>query len=134
MKKKIFILAAALFVFGAANVKADYPFYAEDPVYYDHSILTGQWVTKTTWNTQKISVVKAETVITNPCPNCQFVVRTYDYYGNEGALGSTIKLYETKDFIGHDGSSQPGQYKLKIKRADFTLLTTTFGANWYYDS
>ena len=132
MKKKLFVFAAMLFLFGGVKANAA-SFYAEDPVYYDHFISTGQWVTKNTWNTQQIHVVKAQTDFTNPCKNCQFIVRTHDYYGHEGALGSIIKLYQTKSFIGHDGSSQPGQYKLKIKRSDFTLLTTTFGADWIYD-
>ena len=134
MKKELLIFATMIFLSGIVNVKADYPFDANDRLHGNDFTLTGQWVEKTNWDTQKISVYQASTILTDPCPNCIFIVRLKGYYGDEFGLGSIIKLYETKEFIGHDGSNEPGKYKLKSKRADFTLLNTTLGIHWYYNS
>ena len=139
MMKKFFNICfyLCLFVcltFVTTKVSAKSIFYVEEPnVEYSDFLLTGKWVEKKTWSNQEIFVDQAKTSMTDPCPKCQFIVRTRTDIGSEGALGDVIKLYESRAFIGHDGSSKPGNFKLKIMRADFTLLKTLFGAIWTYD-
>lgn len=94
---------------------------------------TGPSALKTTWNYQKVKVEDASTSWTNPCTNCQFIIRVRKSTGDEFALGSTIKLYQEKSFINHEGAATPGTYALKFQRADFTLLKTMIGVFWTYN-
>ena len=89
-------------------------------------------VVKKTYSIPKVKALSVSTKLTNPCDSCKLGVRMYsdsDWF----ALGSQLKLGQEINFIGHDGSQNPGKYQLGATRTDFTLLNTKATLKWTYD-
>lgn len=133
--KKYLGAIAMLFIFavvvGSAAVKAytspdfvgvtysgvKYAQYNKETVYY----------TKNRGSSQSVYVNKAYTSLTNPCTECQIAFKLTNDNGTVFS-GAAAKMYETQTFSGN--TEAYGNYKLKMMRADFTLLDTTVTFKW----
>ncbi len=129
------MLATLLFIFCFVfidNVNAS----SQVEIYFD-KIPNTSWqikgnVVKKTYSIPKVKALSVSTKLTNPCDSCKLGVRMYsdsDWF----ALGSQLKLGQEINFIGHDGSQNPGKYQLGATRTDFTLLNTKATLKWTYD-
>lgn len=93
----------------------------------------GQFNKQTTYYTknrgsyQSVRVDRASTALTNPCPNCQIGFKLAMSSGVEFS-GAAAKMGETQSFSSN--TTAHGDYRLKMMRADFTLLDTSVDFTW----
>ncbi len=88
------------------------------------------YYTKNVLGDQSVNMMNVFTSLTNPCPKCKIGVKPFNENGDAYA-GISLQLGEEEAFVGHDGSSWTGNYRLGFMREDFTLLNTTISAIWY---
>lgn len=139
MKKivSLFVFALMLIFSGYYNVSA-----YENPYFFTKTGITmnswtnilgnNEWVTKTTWSNQTITITAASTKQTSDCTECTYAARVFDPNNNQGVLGSTIKKGQTRTFLGSNASS-PGQFNVMIQRVGFSLWNNTVSGYWTYD-
>lgn len=86
--------------------------------------------TKHTISKQTYETYETYTSLTNPCPNCQVAVTLHNMNGD--ASGAVLaKIGAVKDLITVGTSTGiPGDYRLYLKRLDFTALNTHHTAHW----
>lgn len=73
----------------------------------------------------------SSTTITAPCPNCKFRVELYNAAG--GQFGYVIGKTGDNYYFAN-GSMYNGEYYLKVKRNDFTAVTSHHTADWYIEA
>ena len=83
--------------------------------------------TKTDYSYQKYENIGSHTAISSPCTSCQIASTMYM---NGSATGGTIITVagQIKKFDGN--SASPDDYKVKVKRYDATLLSTSHTSFW----
>lgn len=86
---------------------------------------------KETWATQEYEHSSSITDLTNPCTNCTISARIWNS-SNDWSAATLTKMGQ-KTPIARTTHKSPGKYKLKIERADFTLLKTYHVATWHLD-
>lgn len=86
------------------------------------------YVTKNTWVKQTYYNRDTYTPMTNPCPNCKISAKIWSDTGTSSGEIITTKG-QTKG-TSETGTNSPGNYRVAIKRSDFTLLTTYHFATW----
>lgn len=71
------------------------------------------------------------TTLTKPCKDCVIQVRAFN--SNGGATpGILSKMGDGEHYL--EVSNIPGEWYLKFKRYDITLVNTTHGGVWYLDN
>lgn len=71
------------------------------------------------------------TGLTDPCNNCEIEVRAYEENGDQ-SRSIIVKMGEQKNFTGTVQNA--GNWRLSVKRYDFTLLDTNTKGYWYLNS
>lgn len=87
------------------------------------------FVTKDDWTTQRLYMSFARTTITNPCPNCTYVIKPYEET-TKWRVGTAIQMGMHKDI---PESQMPGKYALYAQRAEVTLVDSVIQGTWWID-
>lgn len=86
---------------------------------------------KRTYTNQTYRNSSTSTTLTNPCKNCVIQVRAF--YSSGGATpGVMTKMGDGEHYL--ENSDILGEWYLKFKRYDFTVVNTTHGGVWYLDN
>lgn len=124
-------LLAFIILLGCVSIKAytspDYVGMTYSGVKYGQFNKQTTYYTKNRGSYQSVRVNKAYTSLTNPCPDCQIAFKLAMDNGTEFS-GAAAKMNQTQSFSGN--TEARGNYKLKMMRADFTLLDTTVTFKW----
>lgn len=97
-----------------------------------NGLIKNQWTnmsetyTKTNLTIQSYQNDNTFTSLTNPCPNCKIETILYgiNYQTVVTTLGKTAKFTDSL-------MNEPGDYKIKLRRKDSTLLNTYHYATWH---
>lgn len=81
------------------------------------------------WTTQRLYMSFARTTITNPCPNCTYVIKPYEET-TKWRVGTAIQMGMHKDI---PESQMPGKYALYAQRAEVTLVDSVIQGTWWID-
>lgn len=71
----------------------------------------------------------ARTTITNPCPNCTYVIKPYEV-DLQWRVGTALQMGLTKEI---PESSHPGRYALYAQRAEVSLVDSIISGTWWID-
>ena len=99
---------------------ADKDFVAENVKYKDLQKWPDSTLSTSEWGYLRLYMYHVETPLTNPCPNCKFIVKPWDTDGNMG-LGLPFKEGDDKTFPASSGLGRPATYILGGTREDWTL-------------
>ncbi len=84
---------------------------------------------KNTWATQTYYNRSTRTALTNPCTDCQIGVR-FLHQNGDGSGELSVKIGQTK-MSNTTLTSEPGVYRLQLRRIDFSLINTDHFGTWH---
>jgi len=91
-----------------------------------------QWTeykTKTTWSTQTYEHISSITWLSNPCNDC--LVRTISCQENGDCSGAVTTIAgQTRRIDNPTSINVPHNYRLNLKRDNWSALTTHHNARW----
>ena len=97
-----------------------------------NSQLVGNYAEKEYAGQQKYTNQKTYTALTNPCENCHVTVIVENSEGADSG-GITLASGET-GYFNNTATYVTGNYRLKLRRVEASLLTTSNYYQWYINN
>lgn len=132
---KVFILCSFFaLVFGCVGIKASTASKVQlcvDKIEQGNFNRKIGYYTKNTGTAQHVLLEAARTSLTDPCTSC---VIGFKLFMKDGTSFTGFSLTSGRSSYFNSDSAIPGEYKLGLMRADFTMLKTTADIVWTINS